>query len=58
MMGKGAGITTITGEGLKGEWFYLEEEQPLDRAAMNYYVLRSREVRIGEAAEVVGTYII
>ena len=51
-------MVTITEETLEGEWFYLEEEQPADRTAMNFYVLRAGEVRIGEASEVVGTYSI
>lgn len=51
-------MATITEDALRGEWFYLEEEQPVDRTAMNFYVLRAGEVRIGEASEVVGTYSI
>jgi hypothetical protein len=51
-------MATITEDALHGEWFYLEEQQPLDRAAMNFYVLRTGEIRINEAAEVVGTYSI
>lgn len=51
-------MATITEDALRGEWFYLEEEQPLDRTTMNFYVLRAGQVRIGEASEVVGTYSI
>jgi hypothetical protein len=51
-------MATITEAALQGGWFYLEEEQPLDRSAVNFYVLRAGEIRIGEAAEVVGTYSI
>jgi hypothetical protein len=49
-------MAAITEDALQGEWFYLEEEQPLDRTTMNFSVLRTGEVRIGEASEVVGTY--
>ena len=56
MIGMGARIATITEDALRGEWFYLEEEQSLDRTAMNFFVLRAGEIRVGEAAEVVGTY--
>jgi hypothetical protein len=51
-------MATITEDALHGEWFYIEEQQPPDRAAMNFYVLRTGEIRINEAAEVVGTYSI
>jgi hypothetical protein len=51
-------MATITEEALRGEWFYLEEEQLLDRTAMNFYALYAGEVRIGDAAEVVGAYSI
>ena len=49
-------MAAITEEVIRGEWFYLEEEQPLDRTVSNFYVLLAGEVRIGDAAEVVGTY--
>ncbi len=51
-------MAAITEDALQGEWFYLEEEQPLDRTTMDFYVLRAGEVRIGEASEVAGTYSI
>ena len=51
-------MAAITEDLLQGEWFYVEEEQHLDPTAMNFYVLHAEEVRIGEAAEVVGTYSI
>ena len=51
-------MATITEAALQGGWFYLEEEQPLDRTTMNFYVLRAGEVRIGEASEVACTYSI
>lgn len=51
-------MAQITEAALQGEWFYLEEEQPLDRTATNFYVLQAGEVRIGDASEAVGTYSI
>ena len=51
-------MAAITEDALQGEWFYLEEEQPLDRTATNFYFLQAGEVKIGEASEVVGTYSI
>jgi hypothetical protein len=55
---KGTVMAAITEEAIQGEWFYLEEEQPLDRTATNFYVLHGGEVRIGHVAEAVGTYSI
>jgi hypothetical protein len=51
-------MAAITEDALQGAWFYLEEGQQLDRTAMNFYVLYAGELRIGESAEVVGTYSI
>ena len=51
-------MAQITEAALQGEWFYLEEEQPLDRTATNFYVLQAGEVRIGDASDAVGTYSI
>jgi len=51
-------MAAITEAALGGEWFYLEEEQPLDRTSTNFYVLEAGEVRIGDAPEVVGLYSI
>lgn len=51
-------MATITEDALQGEWFYLEEEQQLDHTAANFYVVYAGEVRIGDATEVVATYII
>lgn len=51
-------MAALTDAALQGEWFYLEEEQPLDRTATNFYVLRAGEVMIGKVGEVVGSYSI
>ena len=53
---KGTSMAGITEEALRGEWFYLEEEQERDRTATNFYVLHAGEVRTGGAVGVVGTY--
>jgi hypothetical protein len=49
-------MAAITDEALKGEWFYLVEEQPLDRTSKSFYVLDQGEVRTGAEGDVVGTY--
>jgi hypothetical protein len=49
-------MAAITEEALRGEWFYLVEEQPLDRTSKSFYVLDQGEVRTGGEAGVVGTY--
>lgn len=51
-------MAAITEDALRGEWFYLVEEQPLDRTSKSYYVLDQGEVRTGAEADVVGTYSI
>lgn len=57
-MPKGNEMAAITDAALKGEWFYLEEEQPLDRTTPEYYVLRGNVVRSSTKPDVVGTYAI
>ena len=49
-------MAAITEAALQGEWFYLEEEQPLDRTVPNFYSLRHGEVRTSQATEVIGAY--
>ncbi len=51
-------MAAITEDALQGQWFYLEEEQPLDRTTATFYVLHAGEVRIGDAAKVIGAYSI
>jgi len=47
-------VTTITEETLRGEWFYLEEDEPLNLARAKPWALADGEVRQGSA--VIGTY--
>lgn len=49
-------MATITEAALRGEWFYIEEEQPLDRANKEFFILRDGEVRSSRNLDVVGTY--
>ncbi len=51
-------MAAITEAALEGEWFYLEEEQPLDRTTPEYYVLRANTVRSSTKPDIVGTYAI
>lgn len=55
---EGFEMAAITDAALQGEWFYLEEEQPLDHTTSNFYVLRAGQVTIGEVGEMVGSYSI
>jgi hypothetical protein len=48
-------MAAITEAALQGEWFYLVEEQPLDRTRQSFYVLDHGEVRTGAEGDVVGT---
>ena len=49
-------MTTITEETLHGDWFHLEEQQPLDPAWASYYTLTHGEVSWGPMREIVGSY--
>ncbi|RYF22935.1 MAG: hypothetical protein EOO77_03090 [Oxalobacteraceae bacterium] len=49
-------MATITEAGLQGEWFYLEEEQPLDRTTGKFFTLQNGNVRSNGSTDVVGVY--
>lgn len=55
-MTKGNEMAAITEAALEGEWFYLVEEQPLDRASDNFYILRHGEVMQSGDQQVIGVY--
>jgi hypothetical protein len=48
----------ITEEALQGEWSYLEEEEPLDRAKPEFFVLRDSKVQSSTKPDVMGKYAI
>jgi hypothetical protein len=49
-------MATITEGALQGEWFYIEEEQPLDRTTPEFFILRDGVVRSSRNLDVTGTY--
>ena len=49
-------MAAITEEAIQGEWFYLEEEQPLDRASPEFYILRDGEIQSSTRPDIAGTY--
>jgi len=49
-------MATITEAGLQGDWFYIEEEQSLDRASPEFFILREGVVRSSRNQDVVGSY--
>jgi hypothetical protein len=51
-------MAAITEEALQGEWFYLEEEQPLDRANPEFFILRDGKVQSSTKPDVTGEYAI
>jgi hypothetical protein len=55
---EGTEMAAITEAGLQGEWFYLEEEQPLDRASPEFFILRDGKVRTSNKLDLVGEYVI
>lgn len=53
---KGNEMAAITGAALEGEWFYLEEEQPLDLTSPSFYVLADGRVTPNDRPDEVGSY--
>jgi hypothetical protein len=49
-------MAAITEAALQGEWFYLEEDAPLDRANPEFFILREGVVRSSRDLQVGGTY--
>jgi hypothetical protein len=48
---EGTERATITEAALEGEWFYLEEEAPLDRASPEFFILRDGKVQSSTKAD-------
>jgi hypothetical protein len=55
---KGVSTGAITEEALQGEWSYLEEKEPLDRAKPEFFVLRDSKVQSNTKPNVMGKYAI
>lgn len=53
---KGVPMATVTEAALQGEWFYVEEDQPLDRTSPEFFILREGIVRSSRNLDVAGTY--
>jgi hypothetical protein len=51
-------MAAITEAALQGEWFYLEEDAPLDRASPEFFILRDGKVRTSNKLDLVGEYAI
>jgi hypothetical protein len=51
-------MAAITEAALQGEWFYLEEEQPLDQASPEFFILRDGKVWSSTQPDVTGDYVI
>jgi hypothetical protein len=51
-------MATITEEVLRGEWFYLEEEQPLDPSSPSFYILAAGYITPNDRPDDVGSYLI
>ena len=49
-------MATVTEAALQGEWFYVEEDQPLDRTSPEFFILREGIVRSSRNLDVAGTY--
>jgi hypothetical protein len=51
-------MAAITEAALQGEWFYLEEEQPLDRTSPSFYILSDGRVTPNDRPHDLGAYAI
>jgi hypothetical protein len=51
-------MAAIIEEALQGEWFYLEEDEPLDRASPEFFILRNGKVQSSTKLDLVGEYAI
>jgi hypothetical protein len=51
-------MAAVTEAALQGEWFYLEEKEPLDRASPEFFILRDGKVQSSTKPEVTGEYVI
>jgi hypothetical protein len=51
-------MAQITEAALQGEWFYLEEEQPLDLTSTSYYTLADGRVTPNDRPDDVGSYVV
>ena len=51
-------MATITEEALRGEWFYLEEEQPLNLGSPSFYILAAGRITPNDRRDDVGSYAI
>jgi hypothetical protein len=51
-------MAAITEAALQGEWFYLEEEQPLDWTSPSFYILNDGHVTPNDRPNDIGMYVI
>lgn len=51
-------MATITEAAQKGQWFYIEESQPMKRERLAFFELLNGKLRSNERVDLVGTYLI
>jgi hypothetical protein len=51
-------MATISEAALRGQWFYLEEDQPLERRGPAFFELLDGRIRSNARVDQVGTYLI
>lgn len=51
-------MAAITEASLQGEWFYLEEDEPLDRASPEFSILRDGKVQSSTKPDVSREYVV
>lgn len=51
-------MAAINESALRGEWFYIEEDEPLDRTSPEFFILEDGKAQSSTKPDVMGEYII
>ena len=51
-------MAAINESALRGEWFYIEEDEPLDRTSPEFFILEHGKAHSSTKPDVMGEYII
>jgi hypothetical protein len=51
-------MVTITEAALRGQWFYLEEDQPIETRGRTFFEMVNGKIRSNARVDPVGTYLI
>ncbi|RZL82472.1 MAG: hypothetical protein EOP66_04910, partial [Sphingomonas sp.] len=51
-------MAAISESALRGEWFYIEEDEPLDRTSPEFFILEGGKAQSSTKPDVMGEYVI